>query len=151
MNESLLQIGELASLASVTIDTVRYYERRGLLPRAARSRAGYRLFSTDSVARIEFIKQGQELGFSLDEITELLATGGAEECRRVSDLLEAKLIEVDQKIKNMRAFRKTLAEHFSKCKVELESHGTNASCPVLVEITPAGTAGDERRSKRSRK
>lgn len=139
MNESLLQIGELARLANVSIDTVRYYERRGILPRAARSQAGYRLFSIDSVARVEFIKQGQELGFSLDEITGLLATGGAEECRRVSDLLQAKLIEVDQKIKNMRAFRKTLATHLSKCKNELESMGTNASCPVLVEISPAGT------------
>ena len=145
MNESLLQIGELARLTNVTIDKVRYYERRGLLPRAARSQAGYRLFPIESVARVEFIKQGQELGFSLDEITGLLATGGAEECRRVSELLQAKLIEVDQKIKNMRAFRKTLAEHFSKCQTELESHGTNASCPVFVEITPAGTRGRESR------
>ena len=137
MTESLIQIGELARQANVSIDTVRYYERRGLLPRAPRSQGGYRLFSSETVARVEFIKQGQELGFSLDEISGLLATGGAEECRRVSELLETKLVEVDQKIKNMRAFRKTLAEHFSKCKVELESKGTNASCPVLVEINPA--------------
>ena len=145
MNESLLQIGELARLANVSIDTVRYYERRKLLPRAHRSAGGYRLFSSDTVARVEFIKQGQELGFSLDEISGLLATGGAEECRRVSELIQAKLTEVDQKLKNMRQFRKTLAEHFSKCKVELESKGTNASCPVLIEITPAETRNENKR------
>lgn len=145
MNESLLQIGELARLANVSIDTVRYYERRKLLPRAHRSAGGYRLFSSDTVARVEFIKQGQELGFSLDEISGLLATGGAEECRRVSELIQAKLAEVDQKLKNMRSFRKTLAEHFSKCKVELESKGINASCPVLIEITPAELRNENKR------
>lgn len=144
MNESLLQIGELARIANVSIDTVRYYERRKLLPRAPRSAGGYRLFSFDTVARVEFIKHGQELGFSLDEISELLTTGGAEECRCVSELLETKLVEVDQKIKNMRAFRKTLAEHFSKCKVELESKGANASCPVLIEITPVNSRNEKK-------
>lgn len=148
MNESLLQIGELARQVNVSIDTVRYYERRGLLPRAPRSQGGYRLFSSETVARVEFIKQGQELGFSLDEISGLLATGGAEECRRVSELLQVKLTEVDQKIKNMRAFRKTLAEHLLKCNVELQSHGIDASCPVLIEITPAESRNDtKRRSK----
>ncbi len=145
MPESFLQIGELARLANVSIDTVRYYERRKLLPTAARSAGGYRLFSSDTVARVEFIKQGQELGFSLDEISGLLAAGGAEECRRVSELLGAKLIEVDQKIRNMRAFRKILAEHFSKCKVELESKGKEASCPVLIEIKPAESGNEKKR------
>lgn len=148
MNESLLQIGELARQANVSIDTVRYYERRGLLPRAPRSSGGYRLFSSGTVDRVGFIKQGQEMGFSLDEIGELLATGGAEECRRVGELLQTKITEVDQKMKSMRAFRKTLAEHLLKCNVELQSHGTNASCPVLVEITPAESRNDtKRRSK----
>jgi DNA-binding transcriptional MerR regulator len=145
MTNSLLQVGELARLANVSIDTVRYYERRGLLPRAARSQGGYRLFSSDTVARVEFIKQGQELGFSLDEISGLLATGGSEECRRVSELLQAKLTEVDQKIKNMRAFRKTLAEHLLKCNLELQSYGSDASCPVLIEITPAESRNVKKR------
>jgi DNA-binding transcriptional MerR regulator len=85
MNSSALRIGEVALRAGVSIDTVRYYERRRLLPAAARSEGGFRLFTPDAVDRVRFIKQAQELGFSLDEIGELLATGGAEECRRVRD------------------------------------------------------------------
>ncbi len=83
MNSSALRIGEVALRAGVSIDTVRYYERRQLLPAAARTDGGFRLFTPDAVERVWFIKQAQELGFSLDEIGELLTTGGAEKCRRV--------------------------------------------------------------------
>jgi DNA-binding transcriptional MerR regulator len=68
MNSSALHIGEVALRAGVSIDTVRYYERRRLLPAAARSEGGFRLFTPDAVERVRFIKQAQELGFSLAEI-----------------------------------------------------------------------------------
>jgi MerR family transcriptional regulator, copper efflux regulator len=88
MAHSGIQIGDLAKRAGVTVDTVRFYERRRLLPSAPRSSGGFRLFTPEAVERIRFIKQAQELGFSLDEIKGLLATGGVDECRRVRDLLK---------------------------------------------------------------
>jgi DNA-binding transcriptional MerR regulator len=131
MAGSDLQIGEVAAQAGVSIDTVRYYERRRLLLRAARTEGGFRLFTPEAVGRIRFIKQAQELGFSLDEIGELLTTGGTEECRRVRDLIRTKLNEVDEKIKSMRAFRRMLAKHLDECERELKEKGEAARCPVV--------------------
>src|SRR5258707_15343419 len=76
------RIGEVAARAAVSVDALRYYERVKLLPRAKRSSGGFRLFGLDAIERVQFIKQAQELGLTLDEIKGLLATGGAEECRR---------------------------------------------------------------------
>ena len=75
MNSSALRIGEVALRSGVSIDTVRYYERRRLLPAARRTQGGFRLFTPETVERVQFIKQAQELGFSLDEIGEILTTG----------------------------------------------------------------------------
>lgn len=141
MSKSELRIGELAARAGVSIDTVRYYERQRLLPRAARTGGGFRLFTPEAVERIRFIKQAQEIGLSLEEIGELLSEGGAAECQRVHDLLRAKLEDLDGKIKSMRAFRRILARHYEACERELEEHGKAAHCPVLVEITH--TASEE--------
>ena len=141
MSQSELRIGELAARAGVSVDTVRYYERQKLLPRAARTGGGFRLFKPEAVERIRFIKQAQEIGLSLGEIGGLLSEGGAAECQRVHDLLRAKLEELDGKIKAMRSFRRTLSRHYEACERELEEHGKAAQCPVLVEITH--TASEE--------
>ena len=90
-----LQIGEVAKRAGVSIDTLRYYEKVKLLPRPARSSGGFRLFAPEHIERVQFIKQAQDLGFSLEEIKDLLATSGAEECRKVRDPLQRKLMELD--------------------------------------------------------
>ena len=81
--------------------------------------------------RVQFIKQAQDLGFSLEEIKGLLATGGAEECRRVCDLLKSKLSELDERLKAMKKFRRVLTRHLSACEVELQQHKDSACCPVL--------------------
>ena len=130
MNEGL-QIGEVAKRAGVSIDTLRYYEKVKLLPRAGRSTGGFRLFAAEHVERVRFIKQAQELGFSLNEIRDLLTTGGAEECRKVRDLLKRKLTELDERLKSMKEFRQVLARHLSACEVELKKHRDSACCPVL--------------------
>jgi DNA-binding transcriptional MerR regulator len=131
-----LRIGELAARSGVSIDTVRYYEQRRLLPRAPRTQSGYRVFARDTVERIRFIKEAQEIGLSLDEIKELLTgEGGADKCRRVSELLRAKLDELAQRIKSMQNFRRTLSHHLSKCERELDEKGEAAECPVIMEIT----------------
>ena len=127
-----LQIGEVAKRAGVSIDTFRYYEKVKLLPRPARTSGGFRLFAPEHIERIRFIKQAQELGFSLGEIKGLLATGGAEECRKVRDLLQRKLTELDDRLKAMKGFRRFLARHLSECEAELKQHGESACCPVVA-------------------
>lgn len=135
MNSLALRIGEVALRSGVSIDTVRYYERRRLLPPAQRSQGGFRLFTPETVERVQFIKQAQDLGFSLDEIGELLTTGGASECRRVRDLLKVKLSEVDDRLRLMQDFRRTLARHLAACEREINRHSNAAVCPVLVKIS----------------
>lgn len=139
MGSETLHIGEVAARSGVSIDTVRYYERRKLLPRASRTGGGFRLFAAETVARVQFIKQAQDLGFSLDEIGGLLTTGGAQECKRVRDILRAKLTELDERMRMMREFRRTLAHHLAACEKELEERGSKAQCPVLVNISRAQT------------
>ncbi len=136
---SELQIGEVARRAGVSIDTLRYYERLKLLPRPRRSSGGFRLFASEHIERVKFIKQAQDLGFSLDEIKGLLATGGADECRKVRDLLQRKLTELDDRLKAMKSFRRVLAKHLAACEGELKQHGESACCPVVAGSKQART------------
>ncbi|MGH9959442.1 MAG: MerR family transcriptional regulator [Pyrinomonadaceae bacterium] len=136
MAEADLQIGEVAAQSGVSIDAVRYYERRRLLPRAQRSGGGFRLFRPEAVERIRFIKQAQDFGFSLQEISALLTTGGGDsECRNVRDVLRTKLMEIDGRLKSMRNFRRLLADGLAECETELNKRGEDAKCPVMVGIT----------------
>ncbi|MDQ3667390.1 MAG: heavy metal-responsive transcriptional regulator [Acidobacteriota bacterium] len=137
MDRSELKIGEVATRAGVSVDALRYYERMKLLPRAPRTSGGFRLFTHEHIERVQFIKQAQELGFSLEEIKGLLATGGADECRKVRSLLCHKLSELDARLKAMKAFRRLLARQLSACDEELERHGEAACCPVVVGIKGA--------------
>jgi MerR family mercuric resistance operon transcriptional regulator len=144
MAQTGLRIGEVAERAGVSIDAVRYYERRRLLPRAPRTGGGFRVFTSEAVERVRFIKQAQELGFSLDEISELLINeGGAGKCRSVQKLLRTKLDEMDARMKAIKNFRRTLARYLDECEGELEQRGEAAQCPVLIGISHA----DERKMK----
>lgn len=135
MSGSSLQIGEVAAHSGVSVDTVRYYERLKLLPCAARSSGGFRIFPAETVERIKFIKQAQEMGFSLDEVKQLFSTGGgANQCRAVRELLIKKLAELEAKINQMRHFKEVLNHHLADCEEELKAHGKQAACPVLVTI-----------------
>jgi len=136
MSQSEFRIGEVAAQAGVSVDTVRYYERRRFLPRASRTRSGFRVFTSETVERIRFIKQAQDIGLSLNEISELLSSeGSADECRRVSNLLRKKLWELDERLKLMRDFRQTLAHYLAECEGELQRQGESAACPMIEEIT----------------
>jgi MerR family mercuric resistance operon transcriptional regulator len=132
VNQPWLRIGEIAQRAGVSVGTIRYYEKRKLLPPSPRSEGGYRLFPVDTIERVRFIKQAQEMGFSLDEITMLLTGVGA--CGQIRDLLQAKLQEIGQRMKGLRAFARTLSRHLQACEKELARHGAVAKCPVVVEI-----------------
>ena len=129
---SEIRIGQVAEKAGVSIDTVRYYERRNLLPKAARTAGGYRLFTSDSINRVLFIKQAQELGFSLEEIGVLLTD---HDCESVRELLDAKLAELDARMASMQSFRAKLSQYLVECEAELKEHPGSSDCPVLDEIT----------------
>lgn len=132
MDRAEFRIGEVAEQAGVSVDALRYYERLKLLPRAQRSSGGFRLFGPESIERVQFIKHAQELGLTLDEIKGLLASGGAEECRRVRDLLNKKIEELDTRMDSMKKFRRVLARHLNECERELSERGHNACCPVAA-------------------
>lgn len=128
MEDRSLKTSELAELAGVNVHTVRYYESRGLLPKPPRTRSGYRMYSSEHVAHIQFIKRAQELGFTLEEIQELLGLrvipgGGAEVRAKTSE----KLAEIDDKIRDLQAIRGKLLELASAC----DHHGSPDSCRVL--------------------
>lgn len=130
-----LQIGEIAGLAGVSVDTVRYYEKLKLLPTAARTNSGYRVFSVQTADRIRFIKQAQEMGFTLDEIRQLFVSdGGENQCKSVRDLIQVKLTQLEDRMRQMKRFKGFLNRHLVACENELDVHGKAASCPVLTTI-----------------
>jgi DNA-binding transcriptional MerR regulator len=135
MKSVALRIGEVATRSGVSIDAVRFYERKKLLPPAPRTEGGFRVFPLETVERVRFIRQAQELGFSLGDIAEMLTTGGPAECQQVRDLLRAKLTELDERMRLMQEFRRTLAGHLTACERELNERGQAAVCPVVVKIS----------------
>lgn len=133
---ALLKIGELASAAGVSRDTIRHYEQLNLLPCARRTRTGYRLYTEADIERLRFIKQVQELGLSLGEIRELLLENesGIAECQHVRYLLGSKLKDLDAHLAQMQSLRATLAAHLEKCEKALADQYADC-CPVLSEIS----------------
>jgi Hg(II)-responsive transcriptional regulator len=125
-------IGDLARETGVNIETVRYYERRGLLPKAARSPSNYRLYDTDAKRRVNFIKRAQSLGFSLREINTLLslqATPRAK-CEDVRAYAEAKTQEIDNKIRSLKAMQKALRSLIAECS----GKAPITQCPILDSL-----------------
>ena len=137
MNSEMIRIGHLASRIGVQPEAIRYYERRGLLPRPRRGPNGYRIYTAEHLERVEFIKKAQTLGLSLEEIREVmeLKFSGTSPCQHVRDLLREKLSAVDQQIVRLRAFRRELADSLRACEESLRIHRTSAeACPVLERL-----------------
>ena len=111
-------IGDLAKLSDVSPSTIRYYEELGLLTAPPRSEAGYRHYADATIDELRFIKKGQALGFSLDEIGEILRISRAGEapCSRVLDLAQRNLVAAEERIQNLQAFRDRLAAQIAKWK-----------------------------------
>ena len=105
-----LLIGQLAKLAGVRPDSVRFYERSGLLPRAERTQAGYRVYTEATLQQLRFIKKAQALGFTLDEIKRVLSLRGRgrQTCRCVIAMAEATLSDTEQRLKELQRFTKAL-------------------------------------------
>ncbi|MCL6506536.1 MAG: MerR family DNA-binding protein [Bryobacteraceae bacterium] len=129
-----IRIGELAELSQVNLQTIRYYEREGLLPQPPRLPSGYRVFSPDAVRRVRFIKRAQELGFSLKEIRELLSirVDPRSDCSGVRKLAKAKLADIDQKIQTLQAMKKVLTRLVTACP----GRGPSTECPILESLEP---------------
>lgn len=113
-----LLIGELAKGAGVKPDTVRFYERNGLLSKPERTAAGYRVYDKAALQRLRFIKKAQALGFSLDEIQRILNLRGRgrETCRCVMAMAEATLAETETKLTHLKQFRDALASNIKRWK-----------------------------------
>lgn len=126
---STLKSGELAKRASVNSETLRYYEREGLLPEPERTESGYRLYAEEDVKRVRFIKRAQELGFSLKEIKELLALklDATRSAREVKRLAEQKVLDIEEKITTLQAMKETLQELARACS----GKGSVDHCPIL--------------------
>lgn len=133
-----MQIGEAAQRAALSIDTIRFYERRALLPAAPRTTGRFRLYTADDVTRIRFIKQMQGLGFSLEQIKHLLdlRDHGRYACEEVSNLLKDKLSEIRSKIRELQKLESDLALDSRKCNRELKQRRSRGprQCPVLTDL-----------------
>ena len=132
-----MKIGTLARQADVAIDTVRYYERQGLLPTPARTPSGYRSYADGDVSRLRFIRRAKALGFTLGEIRELLELTGrrAHDMAGVKSAAIQKLADVDARIAELQRMRGGLERLVASCP----GHGPLAQCPILDALS-----GDER-------
>lgn len=110
--DPLLKIGDVARLSGIGVEALRFYERSGLLPRPGRTASGYRLYRSSVLERLAFIKQSQALGFSLDEIKRIIhdAEAGHSPCDEVREIVRRRLDELDQRLRELRRYRKELAK-----------------------------------------
>src|SRR5260370_32151174 len=127
-----LTIGKLAKQAHVNRETVRYYERRRLLPRASRSMSGYRVFPDDALRRLRFIRHAKVLGFSLNEIRELLTlrVNSIDTCDRARERTEIKLADINRRVQAVRHMRDALSELVAACS----RRGRTKDCPILDSL-----------------
>ncbi|MEO7725966.1 MAG: MerR family DNA-binding protein [Burkholderiales bacterium] len=127
-----LTIGKVADQGGVNVQTIRYYERRGLLPKPARTAAGYRKYSDDAVRRLRFIRQAQALGFSLIEIEELLSLRmqPGTTCGDIRQHARQKMAAVDNKITELQRIKDALCALAMAC----QGKGPTSECPILEAL-----------------
>lgn len=136
-----MTIGELARRAGVNVQTVRYYERRGLLAEPHRTPSGYRQYTDATLDRLRFIKRAQELGFTLSEIEELLVLrlDPRTTAAQVKARAEAKIEDVDRRIHDLERIRHALTHLAGRCR---GGHGPVGDCPLLDVMGPLSSAVD---------
>src|SRR5262245_23234702 len=126
-----MRISQAAGQAGVNVQTLRYYERRGLLPKPPRHSSGYREFPDDAVRIVRFIKRAQELGFSLDEVEELLRLRRAprRDRERIRKVAERRVAQIDQKIEELERMRTALRHLAHACH-----EGATLECPIIEAL-----------------
>ena len=137
-----LKIGEVSKMSGIGIETLRFYEKSGLLDRPGRTMSGYRLYDREVLDRLAFIKRAQVLGFSLDEIKRIIAEkrAGQSPCAGVREIVRRRLLELDERMAQMRRYRKELSAALSEWEEagDTEGHicglieGTNIEHPVTA-------------------
>jgi len=126
-----MKIGELAKQAGVSIDTVRFYEQRGLLPKASRSQSGYRQYSPEDIRRLRFVVQAKELGFTLEEIKQLLALRmDGSNCAKIKGVAEEKAREITSRIEKLSRMREVLLDLARQC----DQGDADEACPILKSL-----------------
>jgi MerR family mercuric resistance operon transcriptional regulator len=125
-------IGQVAKRAGVGVETVRFYERRGLIEQPPRHRSGYRVYPEEAVDRIRFIRHAKDIGFTLAEIGELLSLrpDPAGNCDVVKERAEAKVTDIDEKIRGLTRMRESLGKLIGACDTRSET----ADCPILEAL-----------------
>jgi Hg(II)-responsive transcriptional regulator len=132
-----VRIGELARLANVTVQALRFYERKGLLPAPPRQVSGYREYTPETVSLVRFIKRAQELGFALRQVKELLDLRKVPRatCGDVVVLTQRKIDEIDAKVRDLRAIRAALTKLLEGCT----GSAPIAQCPIIESLEGRGT------------
>lgn len=131
-----LSIGQLAKRAGVPIDTVRYYERNGLLAPADRTASGYRQYGAVELRRLRFIRRAKALGFTLDDIRGLLMLSDEQDVAKVRHAAQRKVEEISERIAELERVRAGLMELISACP----GHGRAEACPILDALTREASA-----------
>ena len=147
-----LKIGEVAKQSGIGIEALRFYERSGLLGRPGRTKSGYRVYDEAVLVRLDFIKRAQVLGFSLDEIKRIIADkqAGRSPCREVREIVRQRLEELDERMKEMRRYRKELGSALTRWEEtgELDGHVCGLIEGTEIEHanpTPHGLRKNKRR------
>ena len=130
MNMKPLTIGILAKAAEVNLETVRYYQRIGLINEPIKPSRGYRIYPEETLSRIKFIKRAQQLGFSLQEIQELLELGDGN-CDDIRLRAEQKQMQIDKQIKDLNKLRSTLADLINSCHKSTKAN----HCAIVDTLT----------------
>jgi Hg(II)-responsive transcriptional regulator len=129
---AVFTIGRLAQIAGVKVDTVRFYERQGLLEQAPRTAGGYRLYGTEQAQRLKFIRRAKALGFSLEDIAELLKlTEDGHDRARVKAVAQRHAAELEQRIGELQAMRAILSHHVQHCS----GRGAVKGCPIITALS----------------
>ena len=130
--DGLLTVGRLARTAQVGVSTLRFYERAGLLPKPLRTASNYRLYPNEAARRIRFVRRAQQLGFTLNEIKQLLnlRVGGDSTCADVRERAEAKIRDIDERIGSLRRMERALAKLASECGQKRSKR----TCPILEHL-----------------
>jgi MerR family mercuric resistance operon transcriptional regulator len=135
LRTTVIQIGELGRRSGCNVETIRYYERIGLLPVPPRSAGRYRVYDTADVRRLAFVRRARELGFTLDDVRALLALSeldGRGACAEARDLAAGHLAEVRAKIADLRSMERVLADAVKRCTA-----GEQPGCPIIEALSGA--------------
>lgn len=129
-----MQIGELGRRTSTKVETIRFYEKVGLLPAPGRTSANYRDYGAVHLARLSFIRRARDLGFTLDQVRELLTLSDdrSRSCGAVDTVARAHLAQIDQKIADLRALRRELDELIGQCR-----QGAISECRIIEALGPS--------------